>query len=517
MFLHANQAVWCGLLALGLQFLYMGRRLKFDRGFAWFGRFLLLTAAVFLADTWVFPAVAVKPAMVAGYAIGTVLGVALLGALFVVYRELATGAGSFPGRKGPRNLVLMAGMVGMTAGEAADLAMLPGSGRPGSWALLGAGLFAACGTWVLLSRFLALNRENRETMERLASAYGLLMEQSRFREIGSSAAMITHEIRNYVSALKGNAVLMGWTPAGAGAGIQVEAIRQAAEKLDVMSRDIAAFASASVSAGGRRFRLAGLIEDCIGRHYPDRDGLFVIEEGRGSPEVAGEPERLEQVFLNLFRNSLEAGAGKVRIRITPWHNRLILAVEDDGRGCPADHVAKIGTPFFTGKEALGGTGLGCSIASRILESHGASFRIYSRNAMEKGETGMVVTSVFPAAGPAKDPPAEIVVATGAADVRASVLPPILNLGIRPLLVSAGDPASGLPPANRRPVLLVEEAWAGRLQSAWRDRPAFIAGPGRTMWPARQARNGAVTRMLLSEEALAALFPQDLRGFPDGGA
>ena len=99
-------------------------------------------------------------------------------------------------------------------------------------------------------------------------------------------------------------------------------------------------------------------------------------------EVAAEsgrfdPERLQQVMLNLLRNALQAmeGAGRLRLSARRATGLLILGVEDDGKGIPPEMLSDVFNPFFTTKE--NGTGLGLAIVRKIVELHGGNLFVTS--------------------------------------------------------------------------------------------------------------------------------------------
>ncbi len=107
----------------------------------------------------------------------------------------------------------------------------------------------------------------------------------------------------------------------------------------------------------------------------------------GLPAVAGDPERLLQVFLNLVRNGIEAMrgvGGKLTVRtrferVAPQcggRPAAVVEIGDRGPGMSPEVQAQLFTPFFTTKD--GGTGLGLSISLRILEEHGGAIEVQSQ-------------------------------------------------------------------------------------------------------------------------------------------
>jgi PAS domain S-box-containing protein len=97
------------------------------------------------------------------------------------------------------------------------------------------------------------------------------------------------------------------------------------------------------------------------------------------PRIEGDPEQLQQVFLNLLLNAVQAmeGAGTITIRALfnpPKWVRLELM--DTGQGIPQEYLRRIFDPFFTTRE--GGTGLGLSIAHRQVEAHRGKLTVESQ-------------------------------------------------------------------------------------------------------------------------------------------
>lgn len=108
-----------------------------------------------------------------------------------------------------------------------------------------------------------------------------------------------------------------------------------------------------------------------------------ISYGRGIPEIHGDDEKLEQAFINLLLNAIEASPRggevlvKTRYRPNGWTRaRVEVLIEDEGAGVPEEHLGDIFKPFFTTKSR--GTGLGLSNVKRILEAHGGGVDVANR-------------------------------------------------------------------------------------------------------------------------------------------
>jgi signal transduction histidine kinase len=119
-----------------------------------------------------------------------------------------------------------------------------------------------------------------------------------------------------------------------------------------------------------------------------------VETPPDLPRVNGNPRNLEQVFLNLFLNAMEAmpDGGQLDITATQGDRFVRVAVRDTGSGIPAEHLDQIFEPFFTTKEAGEGTGLGLSVSYSIVEKHGGRLAVES----QPGE-GTTFTVSLPAA------------------------------------------------------------------------------------------------------------------------
>jgi len=117
--------------------------------------------------------------------------------------------------------------------------------------------------------------------------------------------------------------------------------------------------------------------------------------------VRGDPSQIQQVFLNLFNNALDAVAerhgasgGKLFIDVDDAKNGFVeIRVRDNGVGIRTENLKKLFTPFYTTKPVGKGTGLGLSVCYGIVHSLGGSIDIAS----EEGK-GTMVTVRLPQGG-----------------------------------------------------------------------------------------------------------------------
>jgi len=94
--------------------------------------------------------------------------------------------------------------------------------------------------------------------------------------------------------------------------------------------------------------------------------------------VAIDAESFDAVVMHLLNNAIEASApgGQVLARVRTELERVVIAVEDQGAGVPADRASELFEPFFTTKPD--GTGLGLAISRAIARGHGGDL-VYDRD------------------------------------------------------------------------------------------------------------------------------------------
>jgi signal transduction histidine kinase len=110
-----------------------------------------------------------------------------------------------------------------------------------------------------------------------------------------------------------------------------------------------------------------------------RQDSVIVEGYDDLPLVMCRPGELNQVFLNLLTNAIQAidGAGEIDVRSEHQQDRITVTIRDSGRGMDAATLARLGEPFFTTKPVGAGTGLGLAVSFGIVERHGGRLRFAS--------------------------------------------------------------------------------------------------------------------------------------------
>ncbi|WP_052263236.1 transporter substrate-binding domain-containing protein [Geobacter pickeringii] len=102
---------------------------------------------------------------------------------------------------------------------------------------------------------------------------------------------------------------------------------------------------------------------------------FSVAYGDDLPPVRGNPQRIEQVVVNLVVNACQALPGPerriaLRTFVDPERDEVVLEVRDEGSGILPEHLSHLTDPFFTTKRESGGTGLGLAVSAGIVKEHG---------------------------------------------------------------------------------------------------------------------------------------------------
>ncbi len=211
--------------------------------------------------------------------------------------------------------------------------------------------------------------------------------------IASLAAGVAHEIRNPLSSLKGFAVYFKERLAGDKEDEQMANIMIAeVERLNRVISQLIEFAR-PLQLKREKTSFPGLIQHTLGLIAGDAKKNHVnisTDLASDLPPVEVDPDKVKQVLLNIFLNSLAAmkDGGSLTIKLVPRANSIDVIVSDTGTGIEKENLPHIYDPYFTSKPA--GTGLGLAVVQKIMEAHGGTINVESTS----GE-GTTVALQFP--------------------------------------------------------------------------------------------------------------------------
>jgi two-component system sensor kinase FixL len=205
-----------------------------------------------------------------------------------------------------------------------------------------------------------------------------LREQAALVRLGEMAAVIAHEVKNPLAAVRGAIQVIGKRlPSNSRESAVVTDIIARIDTLNLLVRDLLLFARPPqphpVPVDVRAV-LSMTIDLLRGDDAHAR--VRVAIEGE-APPIMADVELLKIVFLNLLINSAQAmkGQGAVTIDISSEPGVCRVVITDSGPGIPAEIRSRLFTPFVTTKSR--GTGLGLSTVRRLLEAHNGDIRVDS--------------------------------------------------------------------------------------------------------------------------------------------
>ena len=213
--------------------------------------------------------------------------------------------------------------------------------------------------------------------------YARLSEAERLAATGELAAGVAHEIRNPLAAIVNATTLLGEEESltQEERASTLGAVRKEARRLNRILSEFLVFARPREPK-----RLAGDIQEVIDhvltliREDPSRARQVELDVrvDPAVPPFVFDADQMTQVLLNIALNGVEAldGPGRVGIDVALRGSSVAIAVSDTGRGMSAEERRRIFDPFYSCKP--GGTGLGLTLARRIVTAHGGRIEVESR-------------------------------------------------------------------------------------------------------------------------------------------
>jgi len=250
-----------------------------------------------------------------------------------------------------------------------------------------------------------LQDEIRKAQQKITQTERSLFHAQRLSTTGTLAAGIAHEINNPLGGMMNAARKLQEGNLDPERQRQyLELITEGLERIRAIVQQVLQFRPKPFEP--QSVAVKEVIEKSIAflDHRARHKGVEVRNEiPPDLPPVNGDPMELQQAFLNVLMNAVDAcgtSAGMVTVYGKADNTAVRVSVADNGSGMDEATLARCMDPFFTTKEVGEGTGLGLSVANNILENHGGRLDISST----KGR-GTTVTFILQAAnGLHADPP-----------------------------------------------------------------------------------------------------------------
>jgi len=229
--------------------------------------------------------------------------------------------------------------------------------------LLSSGLFA------FIAGFL-IDRERRREKQ--------AQQDRSLKGIGQAATAIVHDLKNPLITILGYA---GRIREKKGDPVQAaQVIFEAAENMQRIVHDVLDFAK-PMQLSCNTEEVNSIVRKAVDycRSRAEEAGVTLTAElPEQSPCIDLDRVQVQRALVNLINNAVEASNSgqRVEVAVVPETDSLRIVIRDQGAGMDRETVEAAFKPFFTRKS--GGTGLGMSIASKIIESHDGRITVDSR-------------------------------------------------------------------------------------------------------------------------------------------
>ncbi|OPX40906.1 MAG: hypothetical protein B1H13_04930 [Desulfobacteraceae bacterium 4484_190.3] len=254
-----------------------------------------------------------------------------------------------------------------------------------------------------ITKRVQIERELKSTYSKLKETQDQLIQNEKMAALGRLASGLAHQIRNPLEIITMGVEFLANTLPDKDLNSEksIEKIKDAVNRTNRIITDFLRFSKKS-ELKFESVNVCNLLDETI-KLIEHKINMKEIKIERnycqGSIEVKADKNMLEQVFMNLLNNGIDAMSkkGKIRIKVnsekaTRIENKIgyrendyfkigdkiiVIEFEDTGKGIPKNVLSKVFEPFFTTKESGKGTGLGLSLAHLIMERHRGTIKVQS--------------------------------------------------------------------------------------------------------------------------------------------
>lgn len=226
------------------------------------------------------------------------------------------------------------------------------------------------------------NRDLQDANRELFALQRQLVLAERLAASGQMAAQIAHEVGTPLNLISGHIQVLRSRVTDEDAIRRFDIILQQIERIE---RIVRRFLDSTRRPKSETVpvSVAQLLQQVIEMAAPTLESRKIELIARLDPTlpaIRGSPERLQQVFINLIDNSLDAmpDGGQLVILTRAEEHRVVIEYQDSGLGMSPEVLSHAFDPFFTTKPEGGGSGLGLAIVRQIIHEHGGEILADSR-------------------------------------------------------------------------------------------------------------------------------------------
>jgi signal transduction histidine kinase len=252
----------------------------------------------------------------------------------------------------------------------------------------------------------AFNKEHEmlDTYTKLKETQAQLIQAEKLYAVGQLASGVAHEVRNPLAIILQGVNYLESKLSNTEVDIQetLSVLKESVKRADKIINALLDFSRATILEL-RPENINNIIESSLSlirNHLANKNIEITTELKHGIHKVLVDKNRLEQVFINILLNAIQAmpGGGRIIIRSSDkqlWNAKhgiggkevdrlqlgksiVVVEIEDTGEGIPPENLKKVFDPFFTTKGPSGGCGLGLSVTHSIISMHKGLIEIESQ-------------------------------------------------------------------------------------------------------------------------------------------
>lgn len=210
-----------------------------------------------------------------------------------------------------------------------------------------------------------------------------LIQSGKLAAIGQLAAGVAHEINNPLAIVSGHVQLLLSEVDDPETKSILQSVNSELDRCKDITQGLLSFSGESKTKKFEELNLNKCVENALFllKHKLALSNIkLIMRLGKNLPKIRGNFSQLQQVFINLFFNAIDAmpKGGNLYLRTSSTNAGFVkITITDTGIGIANEDLPRIFEPFFTTKEPGRGVGLGLSISHGIIKDHGGEIEVQS--------------------------------------------------------------------------------------------------------------------------------------------